>query len=100
EAPVQALGKTARELTHGVLRPVSPRREADYQQSRPPFRDQALDGAETRAVVCCVDGRQRVGEAGFEISNGNPDAAGAEIEGKYGAGFRPVAVHEAQAWPA
>jgi hypothetical protein len=63
-----------------MLGPVLARGHADHREHRPPLGEEALDGAEARAVVGRRDGGQRVSETGLEIADGDADAPGAEVE--------------------
>src|SRR5262245_13972583 len=79
EPALQALREAPGELADGMLRAVGVRRQADYQQRRPPLGDQPLDGGEARAGLGQLDRCEGVGEAGLEIAYRDADAPGAEI---------------------
>jgi hypothetical protein len=100
EAAVEALSEAARQVADRVLGAVGARGQSNDQQRGSPFRDQALDFGETRAVVRSSYRGEGMGEAGLEVADCDTDAPGAEIEREDRTGLRAIAGHEAQAWPA
>lgn len=85
EAALQPLCEAPGEAADRVFGTVGVAREPDHQRYRTPFRDQPLERSEARAIIRGRDGRERVGNPGLEIADGDADALGAEIKSQDGA---------------
>jgi len=85
ETAVQALRETAGEFPDRVLRAVGMRGLTDQQQGGPPFGDQLPDCREACPILHLEKGRQGMRQPGFEITDRDADAPGAEVEGEDGA---------------